>query len=63
VLTVYYSGSQITYGGRVRKTAVKRPLGRPRHRWENKIKMYLNVDGGHGLDSLGFRVEVSGGLL
>jgi hypothetical protein len=47
----------------VRKTAVKRTLGRPRHRWENKIKMSLSVNGGHGLDSLGFRVEVSGGLL
>ena len=49
-------------GGRVWKTAVKKQLGRPRHRWENEIKMYLNVNGEHGLDSLGFRVEVSGGL-
>jgi hypothetical protein len=52
-----------TYRRRVRKTAVKRPLGRSRHRWENKIKMYFNVNGGHGLDLLGFRIEVSGGLL
>ena len=47
----------------MRKTAVKRPLGRRRRRWENKIKMSLNVNGGHGMDSMGFRVEVSGGLL
>ena len=50
-------------GGGVRKTAGNRPLGRPRHRWESKIKMHLNVKGGHRLDSLGFRIEVSGGLL
>jgi len=49
--------------GGLRKTAVKRPLGKPKHRWESKIKMYPNVNRGHGLDSLGFMVEVSGGLL
>ena len=27
----------------VRKTKGKRPLGRPRHRWESSIKMDLNV--------------------
>jgi len=33
----------------VRKPAVKRPLGRRRHKWENNIKMYLYDNEGHGL--------------
>jgi hypothetical protein len=33
------------------ETEEKRPLGRPRHRWENNIKMYLKeMEWGHGLD-------------
>jgi hypothetical protein len=28
----------------------KRPLGRPRHRWEDNIKMYLQEVGGGGMD-------------
>lgn len=36
----------------VRKTEVKRPLGRFRHRWDDNIKMYLN-EVGCGLDSFG----------
>jgi hypothetical protein len=28
----------------------RQPLGRPRHRWEDNIKMDLEVGGGHGLD-------------
>jgi hypothetical protein len=33
----------------VRKPEVKRPLGRPRRRWENNIKMDLQEGGGgHG---------------
>jgi hypothetical protein len=33
----------------VAKTVEKRPLGRPRRRWENNIKMDLQeVGGGHG---------------
>ena len=33
----------------VRKHEGKRPLGRPRRRWEDNIKMYLQeVGGGHG---------------
>jgi hypothetical protein len=32
----------------------KRPLGRPRHRWEDGIRMYLREVGwGCGLDSTG----------
>jgi len=30
----------------VRKPEGKRPLGRPRHRWEDNIKMYLQEVGG-----------------
>jgi hypothetical protein len=33
----------------VQKPDGKRPLGRPRHRWENNIKMdFQKVGGGHG---------------
>jgi len=31
----------------VGKPEGRRPLGRPRHRWENNIRKW---DGGHGLD-------------
>jgi hypothetical protein len=35
----------------VGKPEGKRPLGRPRHRWEDNIKMDLHeVEWGHGLD-------------
>ena len=35
----------------VGKPEVKRPLGRPKRRWEDNIKMYLQEVGwGHGLD-------------
>jgi len=40
----------------VRKPDVKRPLGRPRHRWEDNIKMDLQEVGwevGNGLDLSG----------
>jgi hypothetical protein len=34
----------------VRKTEGKRPLGRPRHRWVNNIKMDLREIGWGGMD-------------
>jgi hypothetical protein len=34
----------------VGKPGVKRPLGRPRHRWENNIKMDLQEEGCGGMD-------------
>ena len=38
----------------VGKPEVKRPLGRPKHRWEDNIKMYLQEVGwGNGLDRAG----------
>jgi hypothetical protein len=43
-----------TYRVLVGKHEGKRPLGRPRHRWEDNIKMDLQEVGGggvgHGLD-------------
>ena len=32
------------------KSEGKRPLGRPRHRWEDNIKMGLQEVGGGGMD-------------
>ena len=32
------------------KTEIKRPLGRPRRRWEDNIKMYLQEVGCGGMD-------------
>jgi len=34
----------------VEKPEGKRPLGRPRRRWENNIKMYLQKVGCGGMD-------------
>jgi len=34
----------------VGKTEIKRPLGRPRRRWEDNIKMYLQEVGCGGMD-------------
>ena len=34
----------------VRKPAEKRPLGRPRHRWEDNIKLDLQEVGCGGMD-------------
>jgi hypothetical protein len=41
------------YGALVGKPEGRRPLERPRRRWENTIKMYLRevkLDGGHRVD-------------
>ena len=47
---------------------VVRPLGRPRRRWEHKIKMDLQEVGrgggaGHGLDLSWLRIGTGGGRL
>jgi hypothetical protein len=34
----------------VEKSSGKRPLGRPRHRWENNIGMYFREIGWDGMD-------------
>ena len=47
----------------VLKPAVNRRLGRPRHRWENNIKMYLSDNGRAWAGFSELRTEISGGLL
>jgi hypothetical protein len=50
----------------VGKPEGKRPLGRPRHRWEERIKMDLGETGGEGGLRSGFtwlRTGIVGGLL
>jgi hypothetical protein len=43
--------SRLAYRVLVAKSEGKRLLGRPRHRWEDNIKMDLQeVGSGHGLD-------------
>ena len=46
-----YEGEKISYGLLVEKPEERRPLGRPRCRWEDNIKIDIQeVSGGHGLD-------------
>jgi hypothetical protein len=45
----------------VGKPEGKRPLGRPRRRWVDNIKMYLREIGWDGINWL--RIGTSGGLL
>jgi hypothetical protein len=48
----------------VGKLEGKRPVGRPRSRWVDNIKMGLRDVGWYGLDVLNwFRIGTSGGLL
>ena len=52
------------YGALMGKPDRKRPLGRPRRRWENKIKMDLSSGScmwGH--ESSWLRIETGGGRL
>jgi hypothetical protein len=48
----------------VRKSEGKRPLGRPRRRWENNIRMDLREIGWGGMDWIYLaRIKTSGGFL
>jgi hypothetical protein len=50
----------------VEKPEGKRPLGRPRYRWEDNVKMYLREMKWGGMDCTGLillRIGTSGGLL
>jgi len=48
----------------VGKPEGRSPLGRPRHRWEDNIKMDLQVDGlGAWIEFIWFRIRTDGGLL
>ena len=58
-------GAYSTYGERrgvyrvlVGKPEGKRPLGRPRRRWENNIKMYVQEVGCGGVDWIGVAQDV-----
>jgi hypothetical protein len=48
-----YGGSRCVYRFVVRTKEGKRPLGRPRRRWENNIKMDLQEVGYQGMDWIG----------
>jgi hypothetical protein len=41
----------------------KRPLGRPRRRWVDNIKMDLKEIGWGGIGSIWLRIRTGGGLL
>jgi hypothetical protein len=47
----------------VGKPEVKRPLGRPRRRWVDNIKIDLRYNGIVRTVSIWFRIGTSGGLL
>ena len=58
-------GAYSTYGERrgvyrvlVGKPEGKRPLGRPRRRWENNIKVYVQEVGCGGVDWIGVAQDV-----
>jgi hypothetical protein len=53
---------QNAYMTLVRKPEGKRPLGRPRHRWVNNIKMDLRWDGIVWTGSIWLKIGTSGGL-
>jgi hypothetical protein len=53
----------IAYRGSVGKPEGERPLGRPRHRWVDIIKMDLRLDGVIWTGSNWLRIGTSGGLL
>jgi hypothetical protein len=57
-------GRRGVYRVLVGRSEMKKPLGRPRHRWEDYIKMDLReigIDGRNGFGWLG--IGSSGGLL
>jgi hypothetical protein len=47
----------------MRKPEVKRPLGRPKRRWADNIKMDLRLDLVVCTGSIWLRITISGGLL
>jgi hypothetical protein len=52
------------YAGLVGKPEGKKPLGRPRHRWEDNIQMDLEEIGLAGMDRINLAQDrVSDGLL
>jgi hypothetical protein len=55
-------GGERRVEGWVGKPEGKRPLGRPRHRWEDNIKMELQEVGWGGMDWID-RIQTGGGHL
>ena len=57
-----YGERRLAYSALVGRPEVNRPLGRPRSRWENNVKIELHEVGwGYGLDRPGSRKgQVSG---
>jgi hypothetical protein len=56
--------SRNIYQTSVGKPERKRPLGRPRHRWEYNIRIILGKWGGKlNTGLIWLRLEISGGLL
>ena len=62
---MYHVWGRGVYRVLVRKHEEKRPLGRPRHRWEDNIKMdLLEVEWeGAWTGLIWFRIGTDGGLL
>jgi hypothetical protein len=59
-----HMGRRNAYGILMGKPEGKRPLKRPRHRWEDNIKMDLREIGWGGMDWIDLAQErTSGGLL
>jgi hypothetical protein len=57
-------GKRGVYWVLVRKPEGTRPLGRPRRRWEDNIKTYLQIEGCGGMDGLSWlRIETRGGQM
>jgi hypothetical protein len=49
--------TKTTYSLLLGKPKLKRPLGRPKHRWEGNIKMYLGEIGLGCMDAIGLAEE------
>ena len=55
-----HGGEQRLYRAFVGKPERKRPFGRPRHRWEDNIKMDLKGMGCGGLDWINLAQDMDG---
>ena len=54
---------RVVYKVLVGKPEGKRPLGRPRRRWKDNIKMDLEVGSGWGAGWVWLRIGIGGGYL
>jgi hypothetical protein len=58
-----YGGEEMYIQGFGGESEVKRHLGRPRHRWEDNIKMDLQEAGCEGMDWIDVAQDRDGGVL